>query len=124
MLALEAALFVAAQEVGVLEHALSVKQNHGLYRCGNAECEFAAAHVSDFRDHDHVAICELSVNQMYLACFPCDKQFKHFQLDLTFSCLVETDSVKLYVLFPEKHACASAQTMILGELKLWISCLN
>ena len=47
----------------------------GLYRCGNAGCEFAAAHVSDFRDH--VAICELSVNQMYLACFHCDKQFKH-----------------------------------------------
>ena len=47
----------------------------GLYRCGNAECGFSASHVSDFRDH--VAICEFSVNQMYLACRHCDKQFKH-----------------------------------------------
>ena len=47
----------------------------GLYRCGNAGCAFSAPQVSDFRDH--LLTCELSVDQMYLACFHCDKQFKH-----------------------------------------------
>ena len=46
-----------------------------LYRCGNAGCAFSAPQVSDFRDH--LLTCELSVDQMYLACFHCDKQFKH-----------------------------------------------
>lgn len=46
-----------------------------LFRCGNAECEFSAETVSDFRDH--VAICEWSVDAVYLTCFHCKKHLKH-----------------------------------------------
>lgn len=46
-----------------------------LFRCGNKECEFSAEQVADFRDH--VAICEYSVDALYLICYHCQKQSKH-----------------------------------------------
>ncbi len=48
---------------------------HSLFRCGNAECQFSAERVYEFRDH--ISICEYSVNAIYLDCFHCKKPFKH-----------------------------------------------
>ena len=50
-------------------------EGHDLFKCGNDECGFSADAVSDFRDH--LAICEFSVDALYLTCFHCKKQIKH-----------------------------------------------
>jgi hypothetical protein len=48
---------------------------HSLFRCGNAECQFSAERVFEFRDH--ISICEFSANAVYLDCYHCKKPFKH-----------------------------------------------
>ena len=54
-------------------------EGQNLFKCGNElgglKCEFSGETVSDFRDH--VAICEFSVDALYLTCVHCQKQFKH-----------------------------------------------
>ena len=50
-------------------------EGRDLLRCGNGACEFSADNIPDFKDH--MAICEFSVDALYLSCFHCQKQSKH-----------------------------------------------
>ena len=50
-------------------------EGRDLLRCGNGACEFSAENIPDFKDH--MAICEFSVDALYLSCFHCQKQSKH-----------------------------------------------
>ena len=48
-------------------------KGHALYRCGNTDCDYSSAGVSQFRDHQ--LVCEFS--EIQFNCYHCAKQFKH-----------------------------------------------